>query len=83
MRDETEGIRRQMVDEINGAAAERKEMEQRHGQVWNTKELQEDFQVTGFLAPCVVVVRRSDGVAGSLLFQGSPRLYFNWEEAEK
>ncbi len=48
---------------------------------WNTKELLENFEVQGFLAPFVVVVRKQDGVKGSLEFTNNPREYFNWKEA--
>ena len=51
------------------------------GQTWTTAELQRDFEVTGFAAPFVVVVRRSDGAKGSLEFTHSPRIYFRWAEA--
>jgi len=78
MIDETEGIRRQMVAEINTNAGPRAELEAQHGQVWDTSQLQEDFQVVGFLAPVVVVRRRSDGIEGSLLFQNSPRFYYSF-----
>jgi hypothetical protein len=76
--DETEGIRRLMVAEINTNAGPRAKLESEHGQVWDTSELQNDFQVVGFLAPVVVVRRRSDGVRGSLMFQNSPRLYYSF-----
>ena len=56
----------------------RAEAEAKHGQVWNTHELQRDFEVEGFQAPCVVVRRKSDGKRGTLLFQHAPRFYFNW-----
>jgi hypothetical protein len=46
---------------------------------WNTTELQEDFEVLGFQAPYVVVVRKSDGQKGSLEFEHRPRRYFNFE----
>ena len=78
MIDETEGIRRQMVAEINTNAGPRAELEAQHGQVWDTSQLQEDFQVVGFLAPVVVVRRRSDGVRGSLMFQNDPRFYYGF-----
>ena len=78
MSDETEQIRRQMVQEINENAGERTELEGRYGQVWNTAELQRDFDVIGFMAPLVVVIRKSDGVKGSLEFQHNPRFYFNF-----
>jgi hypothetical protein len=42
-------------------------------------ELQQDFEVLGFMAPFVVVRRKSDGVRGSLTFQHTPRLYFDFQ----
>lgn len=48
------------------------------GQTWNTEELQRDFRVTGFAAPFVVVVRKADGVKGTLEFTHSPRVYFDF-----
>lgn len=56
----------------------RRVLEARVGQVWNTEELQRDFNVEGFLAPYVVVSRKSDGAVGSLQFTGYPRFYFTW-----
>lgn len=47
---------------------------------WTTDELREEFEVKGFLAPFVVVTRRSDGASGTLEFTHSPRVYFNWQE---
>ena len=78
MIDETEDIRRQMVAEINTNAGPRAELEAQHGQVWDTSQLQEDFQVVGFAAPFVIVKRRADGVRGSLMFQNSPRFYYSF-----
>ena len=57
---------------------EREELEEQHGQVWNTKELQQDFTVQGFASPCVVVIRKSDGVKGTLEFIHQPRFYFDF-----
>jgi hypothetical protein len=45
---------------------------------WDTAELSRDFSVIGFAAPFVVVVRKADGVKGSLMFTHSPRFYFNF-----
>lgn len=61
-------------------AIERKRLEVIHGKVWNTDELRADFEVTGFMAPMVVVRRKADGVIGSLEFQHQPRFYFGWVE---
>ena len=57
---------------------EREELEEQHGQVWNTKELQQDFTVQGFASPCVVVIRKSDGTKGTLEFIHQPRFYFDF-----
>ena len=78
MGDPTESTRRTMVAEINANPGSRKHLEQTHGQIWDTSELQQDFSVEGFLAPFVVVRRKSDGKRGSLLFQHSPRLYHSF-----
>ncbi len=43
-------------------------------------QLARDFVVVGFMAPFVVVRRKTDGVLGSCEFQHNPRLYFNWLE---
>jgi len=40
--------------------------------------MQEEFEPLGFMAPLIVVRRRSDGIKGSLKFQHNPRLYFDW-----
>ena len=57
---------------------EREELEEQHGQVWNTKELQQDFTVQGFASPCVVVIRKSDKTKGTLEFIHQPRFYFDF-----
>jgi len=80
MKDETEALRRELVNEINSNRGEREQLEKEYGQVWDTQELSQDFDVKGFMAPFVVVKRKSDGVVGSLEFQHSPRYYFNFVE---
>ena len=49
-------------------------------QSWDTTQLGEDFDVVGFSAPFVVVIRKSDGKRGSLQFSHSPRKYWGWSE---
>ena len=61
-----------MLAEINAAPGSREYLEAKHGQVWDTAELSEDFEVIGFAAPLVVVRRKSDGLKGSLMFQAQP-----------
>jgi hypothetical protein len=78
MQDPTEAIRRERVAEINAQPGSREALEAQYGQVWDTDQLRQDFEVIGFFAPLVVVVRKSDNVKGSLEFQHSPRIYFNF-----
>lgn len=79
MSDPTEAIRRQRVAEINLEPGSREALEAQYGQVWSTDELSEEFEVIGFMAPLIVVRRRSDGRKGSLEFQHNPRFYFNFQ----
>jgi hypothetical protein len=78
MIDDTEPIRRARLAEINADPGSREALEATYGQVWDTRQLADDFEVIGFMAPFVVVRRRTDGVKGSVEFQHFPRLYFNF-----
>jgi len=78
MSDETEGVRRVLTGLINSDPGSREALEAQHGQVWDTDEVRRDFEVTGFLAPFVSVVRKSDGLRGTLMFQHLPRFYFSF-----
>jgi hypothetical protein len=84
IQDATEDLRRRRLAEINRTVesddviAERQRLEARYGQIWDTAQLAKDFDVLGFMAPYVVVQRRSDGRKGSLESQHLPRFYFNW-----
>lgn len=80
--DPTEELRRQRLAEINGAPGSREALEAVHGQVWDTEQLTKDFEVKGFMAPLVVVRRRSDNVKGSLEFQHNPRFYFSFQATD-
>ena len=73
MTDTTENIRREMIE----TGQPQRDLAQATER-WTTEELSRDFEVLGFLAPFVVVKRRSDGAKGSLEFTHSPRFYFNW-----
>ena len=82
MSDPTEDIRRQRMAEINAVPGSREALEAEYGQVWDTDQISRDFEIVGFAAPLVVVRRKADGKKGSLEFQQSPRLYFNWQPHE-
>jgi hypothetical protein len=73
--DDTEPHRRQLIAEgYPEQAAERAE------QRWTTDQLRADFDVLSFLAPFVIVRRKSDGKKGTVMFKHSPRVYFNFME---
>lgn len=76
----TENRRRQMVGQINSDPLSREELEALYGKgnIWNTNELSRDFTMHGFMAPLCVVTEKSSGRKGSVLFQHSPRFYFDW-----
>lgn len=76
--DPTEAIRRELVAVINAERGLREYLEAKYGQVWDTSQMQEDFEALGFAAPFIIVRRRSDGKKGSLTFQHSPRFYFDF-----
>jgi len=80
MLDEAETIRRELVQQVNTEPGSRAALEAQHGQVWDTNQLAEHFEVVGFLAPIVVVRRRCDGIKGSLMFQHDPRFCFGFSE---
>ena len=56
----------------------KEQLEEKYGEVWNTQQLQENFEVIGFQAPYVAVRRKSDGAIGSLEFTHMPRFYYNF-----
>jgi hypothetical protein len=84
LQDDVEDLRRRRLVEINSTVesddvlTERKRLEARYGQIWDAVQVADDFDVLGFMAPYVVVRRRSDGRKGSLEFQHLPRFYFNF-----
>jgi len=75
-----EFMRRKLQQSINEDALPLEELKRRHGQVWTTQELGEQFEVIGFGAPMVVVRRREDNKLGSVLFQHWPRYYWGFKE---
>ena len=87
MRDSTEGLRkllleaqRQQIEAAESEEALEAQLRETYGQLWDTKQLQEDYIVQGFLAPFVVVTRKSDNQRGVLMFTHLPRFYYGFEE---
>lgn len=76
------GIRRSMAYEINSAPKNREQLEAKHGQVWSADEVAAEFEIVVFATPFAVVTRKADGKKGSLTFQDSPRLYWDFQEAQ-
>tara|TARA_Y100001951_G_C11192915_1_gene212586 strand:+ start:341 stop:589 length:249 start_codon:yes stop_codon:yes gene_type:complete len=70
--------RQEAINRINERYGHREALEAIHGQVWDTQELQDDFSVRSFLAPFVLVDRKSDGEKGTLIFQHHPRFYYDF-----
>ena len=78
MNDPTESFRRKEVARINASPGSREALEAEYGQVWDTKQMCEDFEAQGFGAPYIAVIRKVDRVKGSLEFQHNPRFYYNF-----
>ncbi len=72
-----------MVREINSERSSRKTLEKRHGTVYSTTEMMKEFEMVSFAAPFVVVKRKEDGQLGTLMFQHTPRFYFEWQADEQ
>jgi hypothetical protein len=65
-----EQIARRGVEEI------RKTLQEYSEQAWNSEELLAEFEVSHFDPPYVHVIRKVDGVRGTVAFNDDPRLYF-------
>jgi hypothetical protein len=48
------------------------------GDAWTTQELSKKFEVLGFSAPFVSVIRKEDRAEGTLEFLHSPRIYYRF-----
>lgn len=50
--------------------------EQYGEQVWTSEELLDTFEVSHFEPPYVHVIKKADGVRGTVAFNDDPRFYF-------
>lgn len=71
--DEYEDADHRQADEIAAI-----DLEADDGPRWDTAGLIRDFEVTGFAAPFVVVIRKSDRQRGTLEYVSWPRTYFGF-----
>lgn len=78
--DITEIPRRIMVEAINSNPNGREALEAEWGQVWDTQQLTEEFNVQSFMAPFVSVTNKATGKSGLMMFQHMPRFYFDFTE---
>ena len=46
---------------------------------YTTKQLLENFEVLQFMAPYVYVIRKKDRKKGTLQFNHSPRIYYDFK----
>lgn len=74
MSEQTEGTRMLLAQLINEGGVPATY----DGPLWDTEEMQRDFEPIGFAAPFIVVRRRSDGQRGTLTFVHNPRVYFDF-----
>ena len=75
MKDDTEDLRREMI------ATGQPDLDLvRTDERLTTEQLTLHYTVHSFLAPFVIVTRKSDGARGSMEFTHSPRFYFNFEQ---
>jgi hypothetical protein len=90
--DSTEAFRRAELPRVNALTRDaqnqprsaddvRADLEAQQGQVWDYVQLRQDFDVQGFAAPYVLVVRKRDRQRGTLRFTHSPRLYYGFQPA--
>ena len=56
------------------------ELESDFDDVVDTAELKENYTVQSFLAPFVIVTRKSDGAVGTMEFTHDPRYYYRFIE---
>jgi len=50
------------------------------GEKMTTKEATDKYDFVSFLAPFAIVIRKSDGVKGTLQFDHMPRFYYDFRE---
>ena len=70
-----------LLEELKEAYPDVHQAIQEDGECWTTEEVQEDFEITGFMAPFVTAVKRETKEKGTLVFVHRPRVYYGWQPA--
>jgi hypothetical protein len=63
-----------------GGTMSKRELEDKHGQVWDEHEVKKHFDILGHADPICVAMRKCDKKLGSLKFQHTPRFYWGFVE---
>lgn len=84
---ETKNVFKAVLDErIKQVGAEelRAELNDAYnGEVWTNDELLADYEISHFDPPYVHVIRKHDGVRGTVAYTEAPRVYFSFVPLEK
>lgn len=57
----------------------RRRLEKQYGQVWNSNEMHQEFEILKITGSGFVVERRADGKRGSMDYLPSPLFYFDFQ----
>jgi hypothetical protein len=71
---------RRRIESLLSQPRTREELEVVFRQVWDERQLAEDYEILGFTDDRMDVRRKSDGIVGSLSYQDSPRFFFSFIE---
>lgn len=74
-----------MEVELDLVQIERERLERLYGKgnVFNTKEVTEKFEIYGFIAPYCRAKEKATGDVGFLTFVHFPRFYYDWRVSSK
>lgn len=56
----------------------REQLEAEFGRVLDTRELAQEFVLTGIVGDVVIVRRKADSVVGTMRYQNRPRFFFGF-----
>lgn len=70
--------RHEIDSAINSEPRDRLDLQIEYGTVWDTEELRHEFEVVAFRRPFAIVKRHHDQCLGTVMFQCTPRFYFDF-----